>query len=113
MASLCCFGKRQNLAPPLIVITEPEGATRVLHPEFVASGEVINSAFVADDVDKEIRRKSSFALDDKIWNLEDQKESRQRILEIVHLNSSLPSLPLKFSKIFCLHFFIISIPSSA
>ena len=62
------------------MITEPGGASRVLWPA-CEGGEAINLAFLADDQEQEKRRKSSFALDDKIWDLEDQKDARDRIAQ--------------------------------
>ena len=43
--------------------------------------EAVNLAFLADDLEQDIRRKSSFALANRIWDLEDQKDARQRIFQ--------------------------------
>ena len=43
--------------------------------------EAVKFTFLADDLEQDIRRKSSFALANKIWDLEDQKDARQRIIQ--------------------------------
>ena len=79
MASFVCCARRRRPPPPLIVLTEPGGSSSVIEYAANGGGEAVNIGYVADNAEQENRRKSSFALADKIWDLEDQKDARQRI----------------------------------
>ena len=82
MASFIRCIRPRTLARPLpqIVITEPGGTSRLFGPPSRVGG-ITNLAPLNDDQDADKRRKSSFALDNKIWDLEDQTDSRERIFQ--------------------------------
>ena len=79
MASFLGCLRRRPPPPPIIILTEPGGSNIILEPEYNELKGTANVAYLADESEGGKRRKSSFALADKIWELEDRKNQRQRI----------------------------------
>ena len=55
----------------------------MLGPEYKELGGTSNAGYLADESQEKKRRKSSLAFADKIWDLEEGKNRRQRIFFLI------------------------------